>query len=146
MNQTHTTDFEGQPGTNPVFIHCSLLAATMHACSAPFIEACISGYCFSLSSPPPLPLFFFSSLSHRFFPFLSLWLLFLSPFTLSLFLWPIFCLIAPISSTSHCPNSESVHFNLRDRLVGMMYSLSWFAAGHAHRPVHQNRLAGCEIL
>lgn len=145
MNQTHTTDFEGQSSTNPVFIHHSLLVATMHACSAPFIEACISGFCFSLSSPPPLPLFL--SLSHSFF-LLSFFVASLSlSLTLGLSLSPIFCLIAPISSTSHCPNSESVHLNLRDCPVGMMYSLSWFAAGHAHQPMHQNRLlAGCEIL
>lgn len=140
MNQTYTTDAEGQPSTNPVFIYHSLLAATMPACSASFIEVCISGCCFSLSSFLPLPLFFFPYLSPLFVASLSLSL------TFSLSLWPIFCLIAPISSTSHCPNSESVHFNLRDRLVGMMYSLSWFAVGHAHRPMHQNRLAGCEIL
>lgn len=134
MNQAHTPDFEGQPSTNPVFIHHSLLVATIHACSAPFIEACISGCCFSLSS-----------LSLSLSPFHSFFLCGFS-FSLPHSLSPIFCLIAPISSTSHCPNSESVHFNLRDRPVGMMYSLSWFAAGHAHRPMHQNRLAGCEIL
>lgn len=126
MNQTRTTDFEGQPSTNPVFIHHSLLAATMRACSAPFIEAFISGCCFSLSSPPSLSLFSFLP-SHPFFLSVSFCVASLSlSLTLILSMWPIFCLIAPISSTSHCPNSESVHFNLRDRLVGMMYSLSWF--------------------
>lgn len=83
------------------------------------------------------------------FPSLHLTRSFLSPSPFlapSPSLWPIFCLIAPISFTSHCPNSESLHFNLRECLVGMMYSLSWFAAKHTHQPVHQNRVAGREML
>lgn len=138
MNQTHTTDFEGQPNAKPVFVHFSLLAATMAACSALFLQPVFLDAAFSLSTtppspPPPLHLSLppSLSLSHS-NPFFSLCgFSFTLPRSPVFSLWPIFCLIAPISSTSHCPNSESVNFNLRDRLVGMMYSLSCFAAGHA---------------
>lgn len=66
--------------------------------------------------------------------------------TLILSLRPIFCLIAPISSTSRCPNSESVHFNLIVSRVGMMDSLSWFAAGFAHQPLPPDRHVKYEIV
>lgn len=81
------------------------------------------------------------TLLSMFFPygFLSFFL----SFSLILSLRPIFCLIAPISSTSRCPNSESVHFNLIVSLVAMMDSLS---AGNARQPVPPVRLVKCECF
>lgn len=145
MNPAHGRDLEGQPILTQYLYtsHC-LLQKCMHTHA--FIEASISRSCFLLSSPHSFLLYL--TLSHSFYvPSLWLSFFFLSFFlTLILSLRPIFCLIAPISSTSHCPNSESVHFNLMVSLVGMMDSLSGFAAGFAHQPVHLDRHVKYEMV
>lgn len=135
MNPTHSRDLEGQPILTQYLYtsHC-LLQKCMHTLH--LHKPRISGCCFLLSSPHSFFFLLYLTLSHPFhlcsFPVACLLSFFLPFFlTLILSLRPIFCLIAPISSTSRCPNSESVHFNLIDSLVGMMDSLSQFAAGFA---------------
>lgn len=143
MNPTHGRDLEGQPVPTQYLYtsHCLLQRCmhTLHLWKPVFPDAAF------YSAHPTL----FSFIPHTLSPFLLLFLPcgFLSFFlSLILSLRPIFCLIAHISSTSRCPNSESVHFNLIVSLVGMMDSLPRFAAGFANHPVHPDRHVKCEMV
>lgn len=141
MNQTHTSDFEGQAQCKPS-IYIPHTVSFNNARLLCLIYRLL--YCWMLLFLSSTPFFLFFPLSIP--TLLSMQLVFPSVLTFCLSLRPIFCLIAPISFASHCPNSESVHFDLREHLVGMMYCLLWLTVGHAHQPTHQNRLAACEIL
>lgn len=138
MNPTHSRDLEGQPILTQYLYtsHCLLQKCmhTLHLHKPVFPDAAFYSAHLTL-------FFFYTSHSLTLFIYVpSPWLSFFLPFflTLILSLRPIFCLIAPISSTSRCPNSESVHFNLIDSLVGMMDSLSQFAAGFAPTSAPRN--------